>query len=108
MRALKHDKLEGIIHRLAAEFIRNVATSASLLTVTRVELNPSGKDAIIFFTTLPESEEDTALKFLERKSGEFKEYVKKHSRLGMLPFMRWKIDYGERNRQRLDEISKDL
>jgi ribosome-binding factor A len=108
MRELKHDKLEGIIHRLAAEFIRDEATNASLLTVTRVELNPSGKDAVILFTTIPESEEDTALKFLERKSGEFKEYVKTHSRLGMLPFMRFKIDYGERNRQRLDEISQDI
>ena len=108
MRELKHDKLEGILHRLAAEFIRNEASNASLLTVTRVELNPSGKDAIIFFTTLPESQEDTAFKFLERKTGEFKTYVKKHSRIGMLPHMRFKIDYGERNRQRLDEIGREI
>lgn len=108
MKAQKHDKLEEIIHRLAAEFIRDEASNASLLTVTRVELNPSGKDAIIYFTTLPESEEETALKFLERKSGEFKDFAKSHSRIGFLPFMRFKIDYGERNRQRLDELSQDL
>jgi len=108
MKALKHDKIEGIIHRLAAEFIRNEASPASLLTVTRVELNPSGKDAIIYFTTIPESQEDTAQKFLERKSGEFKDFAKQKSRIGFLPHMRFKIDYGERNRQRLDEISKDL
>jgi len=108
MNGLKHDKIEEIIHRLAAEFIRNEASPASLLTVTRVELNPSGKDAIIYFTTLPESQEDTAQKFLERKTAEFKDYAKKESRIGFLPHMRFKIDYGERNRQRLDEISKDL
>jgi ribosome-binding factor A len=108
MRQLKHDKLEGIIHRLAAEFIRNEASPASLLTVTRVELNPSGKDAVIYFTTIPESEEDTALKFLERKSPEFKEFVKHGSRIGLIPHLRFKIDYGERNRQRLDEISREL
>lgn len=108
MKQIKHDKMEGIIHRLAAEFIRDESGRSSLITVTRVELNPSGKDAVIYFTTLPESEEDTALKFLERKSGEFKQKVIKESRIGFPPHLRFKIDYGERNRQRLDEISSEL
>lgn len=108
MRPVKHDKLEGIIRRLAAEFIRDEGGKSSLITVTRVELNPSGKDAVIFFTTIPEKEEDTALKFLERKAPEFKYFVTKESRIGFPPHLRFKIDYGERNRQRLDEISKDL
>lgn len=108
MRQLKHDKLEEILHRLAAEFIRDEATNASLLTVTRVELNPAGRDAIIYFTTIPESEENTALKFLERKTVEFKDYVKANSRIGFIPSLRFRIDYGERNRQRLDELSSGL
>ncbi len=106
MRPLKHDKVTEILHRLAAEFVRDVATNASLLTITRVLLNESGKDAVIFFTTLPETEEDTALKFLDRKTIEFKGYVRDHSRLGILPHLRFRIDYGERNRQRLDELSE--
>lgn len=105
MKEIKREKIAEVIHRLAAEFVRNEATSASLLTITRVEINPSGKDAVIFFTTIPESQEDTALKFLERKIVEFKSYVKSHSRVGILPHLRFKIDYGERNRQRLDELT---
>lgn len=105
MREIKHNKMEEIIHRKAAEFIRDESGKSSLLTVTRVVLNPSGKDAIIYFTTLPESEEDTALKFLERKTPEFKQRFIKESRVGFPPHFRFKIDYGERNRQRLDEIS---
>ncbi|MBX4195405.1 ribosome-binding factor A [Candidatus Parcubacteria bacterium] len=108
MRAIKHDKVEEILHRLAAEFIRDEGGKSSLITVTRVELNPSGKDAVIFFTTLPESEEDTALKFLDRKAPEFKQKVIKESRIGFPPHLRFKIDYGERNRQRLDEIGKNI
>ncbi len=107
MRDLKREKITEILRELAAEFIRNESTPASLITVTRVEMNPSGKDAVIFFTTIPENKEDTALKFLERKSIEFKKYVKDNSRLGLLPFLRFKIDYGERNRQRLDELSAE-
>ncbi len=107
MRDLKREKITEILRELAAEFIRNESTPASLITVTRVEMNPSGKDAVIFFTTIPENKEDTALKFLERKSIEFKKYVKDNSRLGLLPFLRFKIDYGERNRQRLDELTAE-
>lgn len=105
MKQVKHDKVEEIIHRMAAEFVRDEAGKSSLITITRVELNPSGKDALIYFTTLPESEEDTAFKFLDRKTPEFKSLMIKESRIGIVPHMRFKIDYGERNRQRLDELS---
>jgi ribosome-binding factor A len=108
MRPVKHDRVAEIIHRLAAEFVRDNATSASLLTVTRVELNPSGKDAIIYFTTIPDSEEDTAQKFLDRKTLEFRHYVMDKSKIGIIPHLRFRIDYGERNRQHLDEIGRDL
>lgn len=107
MRQVKHDKVEEILHRQAAEFIRDEGGKSSLITVTRVELNPSGKDAVIYFTTLPESEEDTALKFLERKTPEFKTLLIKESRIGIVPHLRFRIDYGERNRQRLDELSHE-
>jgi ribosome-binding factor A len=108
MREQKKEKMSGILQQLAAEFIRDEATSASLLTVTRVEISPSGKDARIYFTTLPESKEDTALKFLERKSLEFKHYVYEKGRIGTVPHLSFKIDYGERNRQRIDILSNGL
>ena len=107
MRDIKREKTGEIIHRLAAEFVRDEASPASLLTITRVELSPTGKEAKVFFTTLPESEEDTALKFLIRKTPEFKRYVRDKSRIGIIPHIDFKIDYGERNRQRLDELGKE-
>ena len=108
MNGKRHERKEEIIHRLAAEFVRDNSGKSSLITVTRVELYGKGKEARIFFTTLPESEEDTAEKFLVRKTNEFKTFVRDHSRLGVLPYFHFKIDYGERNRQRLDELSREL
>ena len=107
MREVKKEKIAETIHRLASQFILEEGTKASLLTVTRVEMSPTGKESKIYFTTLPDSEEDTALKFLIRKTPEFKMYVRDHSRIGILPRFDFKIDYGERNRQRLDELSKE-
>ncbi|MDO8729392.1 MAG: ribosome-binding factor A [bacterium] len=107
MREIKREKVGEIIHHLAAEFVRDEASDASLLTITRVELSPTGKEAKIYFTTLPESREDTALKFLIRKIPEFKKYIRDKSRIGLVPHIDFKIDYGERNRQRLDELSSE-
>ena len=107
MREIKREKTGEIIHRLAAEFVHSEASPASLLTITRVELSVTGKEAKIFFTTLPESQEDTALKFLIRKTSEFKRYVRDESRIGIIPRIDFKIDYGERNRQRLDTLSEN-
>lgn len=106
MRDIKRERTGEIIHRLAAKFVHSESSPASLLTITRVELSPTGKEAKVFFTTLPESQEDTALKFLIRKTPEFKRYIRDESRIGIIPHMDFKIDYGERNRQRLDELSK--
>ena len=105
MREIKKERIGEMIHRLAAKFILENASLGSLITVTRVELSPTGKESKVFFTTLPESQEDTALKFLERKIPEFKRYVRDESRIGQIPHIDFKIDYGERNRQRLDELS---
>ncbi len=104
MQEKKREIISELLHRLAAQFIRDEASPASLLTVTRVAMSPTGKEAKIFFTTLPESQEDTALKFLERKTNEFKRYVRDESRIMIVPHIDFKIDYGERNRQRLDTL----
>ncbi|MBX4206373.1 ribosome-binding factor A [Candidatus Parcubacteria bacterium] len=105
MQDKKREIIAEVLHRLAATFVREEGSNASLLTITRVELSPTGKEAKIFFTTLPEEEEDTALKFLERKTPEFKLYARDRSRIGIMPHIDFKIDYGERNRQRLDTLS---
>ena len=105
MREIKRERIEEVLHRLAAKFILEEGGKTSLITVTRVELYPAGKEGRIYFTTLPEKEEDTVLKFLERKAPEFKLYVRENSRIGIVPHLVFKIDYGERNRQRLDTLN---
>jgi ribosome-binding factor A len=105
MREIKREIISEILHRLAAQFVLDESSKSSLLTITRVDVSPTGKEAKIFFTTLPEDQEETALKFLERKTPEFKRYVCDESRINIVPHITFKIDYGERNRQRLDTLS---
>lgn len=107
MKELKKEKIEEVLHRLAATFVREESTNASLITVTRVQVSKSGKEATVFFTTLPTEQEETAEKFLTRKVSDFRHYIRDHSRLGMIPQMDFQIDFGERNRQRLDDLGKE-
>lgn len=107
MRDIKRERIAAMIHHLAAQFVLEEGSKSSLLTITRVEISPTGKETKIFFTTLPEDQEDTALKFLERKTKDFHRYARDNSRIGIVPHIDFKIDYGERNRQRLDKLTEN-
>ena len=102
--ANRNEKITEILHDLGARFLSLNGNGTSLLTVTRVELTPDGKRAIIFFTAFPEGFEKTALEFAKRKRSEFKEFIKNNSKLGRIPQMDFAIDTGEKNRQKIDDL----
>ncbi|MCC2630480.1 MAG: Ribosome-binding factor [Candidatus Paceibacter sp.] len=101
----KDIKLENLIRELAASFLQRESNGSSLVTVTRVVLTDRVTKATILLSVLPEDKEEEAIEFARRKRGEFKEYVKKNSRIGRIPLFDFEIDIGEKNRQRIDELS---
>jgi ribosome-binding factor A len=101
----KDIKLENLIRELAADFLQRESNGSSLVTVTRVVLTDRVTKAIILLSVLPEDKQEEAVEFARRKRGEFKEYVKKNSRIGRIPLFDFEIDIGEKNRQRIDELS---
>lgn len=102
----RDDRLKDEIHRLAAEYLERESNRLSLITVTDVQVSDKGTEATIFFTVLPIEKEKAALDFAKRSRSEFREYVQKHSRIGRIPFFDFEIDGGEKNRQRIDELSQ--
>lgn len=93
---------------LVASFIREEANADPLITITRLDIAPNYRNVTVFFTTIPESGENNALIFLKRKGSELRGYVMKHSNLKVVPYFTFEIDYGERNRQRIDEITGEV
>jgi ribosome-binding factor A len=104
----KDEKIKEIIRELAAQFFNRESNGQSLITITNVELLGKGAKAIILFTVLPVHKEEAALDFMHRQLTDFKKYVQDNSRLGHVPYFEVQIDAGEKNRQRIDEIEKDL
>lgn len=99
-------KLEMLTH-LAAQFISREAGRSTLITATRTDLSPDGKHATIFVSVYPTDDGEHAITFLMRHKDDFRTYLKSHARFPVLPYITFEIDYGELNRQRLDELSSE-
>lgn len=104
----KHEKIEHLIQKLAGEFIERESNRNSLITVTRVYLPTDLKSAKIMITVLPEGQEENALNFLKRMRGEFKDYFKKHAKVGRIPFFDFELDKGEKLAQRIRSLSEEI
>ncbi len=101
----KHERMETLIGRLAAEYILRESLNKSLITVTRTVLSEDNKYATIFFSSYPERFEQEVLQFLERKAGDVQAYIEEHARMGRVPFLKFAIDEGEKNRLKIDSIA---
>lgn len=105
--SIKDEKEEHILTRLAADYIAREAGRSTLITPTRTILGSDRKTATIYVSVYPTDQTEHALAFLVRHKDLFRDYMKKHSRLAILPYVRFEFDEGERNRQRLDELSRE-
>ncbi len=103
----KHGRFEEIIRALAAQFVVTESAGDGLITITKVDADPKGEHTKIFVSVFPESSEERALAFLKRRRSDFREYVVGHSKLFRIPFFDFEIDRGEKNRQRVEEASKN-
>ncbi|KKW47197.1 MAG: Ribosome-binding factor A [Candidatus Kaiserbacteria bacterium GW2011_GWA2_58_9] len=99
---------ESLAHMAGLFFAREAANPSvsGLITVTRAELTDDFKNAAVFLSVLPHTKEEEALKLAKRARSDFRDYVKKHSRLNPVPTIDFELDYGEKNRQRVDELTR--
>jgi ribosome-binding factor A len=101
----RHERLEEALREAAAEFLSREANRNNLLTVTRVMLREDNKYATVYITVLPETGEQAAVDFANRNIIEFKDFFMTRVRGAFPPNVTFEIDLGEKNRQRLDELS---
>jgi ribosome-binding factor A len=103
---LRHDKLQEALRETAAEFLAREANRQSLITVTGAQVSEDGKRGAILMTVLPDTYEAAAVEFANRNRREFAEFFKSRVRGALPPHVEFIIDRGEKNRQRLDELSQ--
>ena len=108
MSGTKDEKLAQLIQKVSAEFMQRQSNYTSLITITNISISDRGKKAMIYFTVLPENKEKGALDFAKRKRAEFREYFMENARIQRVPFFDFEIDKGEKNRQKIDEIARNV
>lgn len=108
MANFREEKTEEMIRHLAAEFLQRESNRTSIVTVTGVHVTDKFAKAIIYLSVFPESKQKEAVEFANRNHREFREVLKKRTRFQRLPQVLFEIDYGEKNRQRIDEISNTV
>lgn len=99
------ERVAGLVRECAAAYISRESDRTTLVTVTRATFSKDRKNVTIFVTVLPEEKEEVALSFLKRHRSDFKHYLRDHAALKHIPFVNFELDLGEKNRQRVDELT---
>lgn len=99
--------IEKEIKKYAAEYIAREAARQSLITITRCEINTDGKHAVLFISVLPERAEPIAMDFLKRHQDDIRRYVVQSAKIRAVPWLRFSLDKGEKNRQIVDRLLQE-
>ena len=86
------ETLEKEIRKYTAEYISREASRQSMITVTRSELSSDGKRMVLYISVLPNRAEPIAMDFLKRHQDDIREYVKTHSKVQRVPWLRFSLD----------------
>lgn len=91
---------------MAGDFLARESNVKALITVTHADISSTYKEVTVFLSILPQTREEAALKFAKRARSDFRAYIKKQGRLHPIPIVDFVIDLGEKNRQRIDELTR--
>lgn len=101
------ESLEKEIRKYAADYISREASRKSLITITRCAISSDTKRAVLFVSVLPDRAEPIAMDFLKRHQDIMRKYVQENSRIRAVPWLRFSLDGGEKNRQRVDSLLRE-
>ncbi len=100
----RQTKVSLEILSLVQDFFQRESSGLSLMTITRCEVSPDMRQGTIYMTVLPIEKEQAALDFARRMRTDMRKYVMKRLPVKVIPFFEIEIDYGEKNRQHIDEL----
>jgi len=103
---IRDERLRESLRHIAARFVAEESNRTSLITVTNAILSSDGKKVIILLSVLPTEKEKAVLDFLGRKRNELRQKARAEIRGRNIPFFEFAIDGGEKNRQKIDALSR--
>ncbi len=96
-----------ILRHIGALWIEKNATNQSLITLTSVLLSDDRRYCTFFVTVYPDSKEGAVIDFLNRSKDDIRKEIREKTRGRFYPNVRVMIDEGEKNRQKIDILTKE-
>lgn len=104
----KFERINKEMKKLFATFVEKESNKNSLVTITRCEISRDRKNINVFFSVMPVEAEKQVLSFLNRRKWDARDYMKKRIKTRVIPFVHFVIDEGEKNRQKIDQLLKEV
>lgn len=101
----RQEKVSELIRKLANEHVARESNKNALITITRVDISPDLKNATVYYTVLPDNMKNAAEGFMLRQRRHIRNHIKQNASLRAIPHVEVMFDIGEKNRQRIDELS---
>lgn len=102
----KKERLASLLRDTASSFVRFEVDPNAMVTVTRVELSSDSSMVKFFVSVFPEAKEVETVKLLNKKKKEMKEFLRKETRLNILPYVEFEVDKGAKLERKIEEILK--
>jgi ribosome-binding factor A len=107
MQGDRQNKYGELLRKFVTEHISRESNKDALITITRVDASPDLKNAKVFYTVLPESKKSAVDGFMLRQRKHIRNYIKKSTRTKTVPYIEVEYDEGEKNRQRIDQLTRE-
>ena len=102
------ERIRSLLFRISTEFIIEHWTGNSRVNAARIEMSRDLKRAIIYVNISPESEENNALRELAGLRIKLYNEVAGKLKTRFTPRFEFKIDRGEKSRQKVEEILRGI
>lgn len=101
------EKINKELQKGFAEFIERESNAQSLVTVTRSLISPDLHTVTVYISVFPADHEQNVLDFLNRRKWDARDFIKKRVVTRVVPMVQFVIDYGEKNRQHVDQLLRE-
>ncbi|MEX1027108.1 MAG: ribosome-binding factor A [Candidatus Paceibacterota bacterium] len=106
--ARRKEQVAELLKKEAAAYLNDISPTNCLVTVTNATISSDYQHATIYITVFPDEHTENILTLTEKNIYGLKEYMKSHTQLSRIPWLTVELDRGEKHRQRIDELSRDL
>ncbi len=101
----RREKFTSVIQEAAGKYISEKSFDNAMITVTSVIVSKDLSRATVCISVIPEEKEEDINKKLNKGKGLFAKFIKANTRIFKIPYFSFKIDEGEKHRQKIDRIS---